>query len=117
MALPAFGQNTARERISARGLSYIVGPGHGGRAFALVMTGLTYHRRRAARDLPRSEPRLPQHLHHDAYRGGAFVGEHGSWSRRRLNGYTVVFVPFDGGRPSGMAKDVVTGFLDGDVAP
>jgi glucose/arabinose dehydrogenase len=77
------------------------------------MTGLTYHRRLAARDLPRSEPRLPQH-HHDAYRGGAFVGEHGSWNRQRLNGYTVVFVPFDGGRPSGMAKDVVTGFLDGD---
>ena len=31
------------------------------------------------------------------YRGGAFVGEHGSWNRTPLNGYKVVFVPFSGG--------------------
>ena len=47
-----------------------------------------------------------------SYRGGAFVSEHGSWDRRPLNGYKVVFVPFSGGRPSGQAQDVVTGFLD-----
>ena len=47
-----------------------------------------------------------------SYRGGAFVGEHGSWDRTPLNGYKVVFVPFSGGRPSGIAQDVVTGFLD-----
>jgi hypothetical protein len=46
------------------------------------------------------------------YRGGAFVSEHGSWDRTPLNGYKVVFVPFDGGKPSGPAQDVVTGFLD-----
>src|SRR6202000_2498790 len=46
------------------------------------------------------------------YRGGAFVGEHGSWDRTPLNGYKVVFVPFSGGKPSGPARDVVTGFLD-----
>ena len=46
------------------------------------------------------------------YRGGAFVGEHGSWDRTPLNGYKVVFVPFSGGKPSGPAQDVVTGFLD-----
>ncbi|MBV9829707.1 MAG: sorbosone dehydrogenase family protein [Alphaproteobacteria bacterium] len=46
------------------------------------------------------------------YRGGAFVGEHGSWNRQILNGYKVVFVPFASGRPNGMAEDVVTGFLD-----
>src|SRR5271169_1746942 len=46
------------------------------------------------------------------YRGGAFVGEHGSWNRTPLNGYKVVFVPFSGGKPSGPAQDVVTGFLD-----
>lgn len=51
-----------------------------------------------------------------AYRGGAFVGEHGSWDRSALNGYKVVFIPFSNGRPSGMARDVVTGFLDGDTA-
>ena len=32
----------------------------------------------------------------------------------KLNGYKVVFVPFAGGRPSGKAQDVVTGFLTGD---
>jgi glucose/arabinose dehydrogenase len=46
------------------------------------------------------------------YHGGAFVSEHGSWDRSPLNGYKVVYVPFIGGRPSGPAQDVVTGFLD-----
>ena len=52
---------------------------------------------------------LPAH-----YKGGAFVGEHGSWNRQILNGYKVVFVPFANGKPSGMAEDFVTGFLDKD---
>jgi glucose/arabinose dehydrogenase len=47
-----------------------------------------------------------------AYKGGAFVGEHGSWDRTPLNGYRVVFVPFRDGKPAGVAEDVVTGFLD-----
>ena len=46
------------------------------------------------------------------YRGGAFVGEHGSWDRPQLNGYKVVFVPFSAGHPNGYAEDVVTGFLN-----
>ena len=50
---------------------------------------------------------LPAH-----YRGGAFVGEHGSWDRPVLNGYKVVYVPFANGKPNGMAQDVVTGFLN-----
>ncbi len=51
------------------------------------------------------------------YRGGAFVGEHGSWDRGVLNGYKVIYVPFANGRPSGMPVDVVTGFLtNGDQA-
>lgn len=50
----------------------------------------------------------------DTYRSGAFVGEHGSWDRPQLNGYKVIFVPFSGGQPSGMAQDVVTGFLNPD---
>jgi glucose/arabinose dehydrogenase len=55
---------------------------------------------------------LPAH-----YRGGAFVGEHGSWDRTVLNGYKVIYVPFENGRPAGPAEDVVTGFLtDGDKA-
>ena len=47
------------------------------------------------------------------YRGGAFIGEHGSWDRQHFNGYKVVFVPFSAGRPNGKAEDVVTGFLNG----
>jgi glucose/arabinose dehydrogenase len=55
---------------------------------------------------------LPTHYH-----GGAFVGEHGSWNRSTLNGYKIIYVPFENGRPSGAAEDVVTGFLvDGDKA-
>jgi len=50
----------------------------------------------------------------DAYRGGAFIGEHGSWDRGHFNGYKVVFVPFRDGKPSGKAQDVVTGFLAGE---
>jgi glucose/arabinose dehydrogenase len=46
------------------------------------------------------------------YRGGAFVGEHGSWDRPQFSGYKVVFVPFTGGHPNGKAEDVVTGFLN-----
>jgi glucose/arabinose dehydrogenase len=42
-----------------------------------------------------------------------FVGQHGSWNRRPHSGYRVIFVPFDGPRPSGAAPlDVLTGFLD-----
>jgi hypothetical protein len=48
------------------------------------------------------------------YRGGAFVGEHGSWNRDRFNGYKVNFVPLSSGRPTGKAEDVVTGFLNGN---
>lgn len=49
-----------------------------------------------------------------AYHGGAFVGEHGSWDRQKLNGYKVVYVPFQDGRPNGKAQDIVTGFLTAD---
>jgi glucose/arabinose dehydrogenase len=46
--------------------------------------------------------------------GGAFVGQHGSWNRKPHSGYKVIFVPFDGARPSGMPEDVLTGFLSDD---
>jgi glucose/arabinose dehydrogenase len=46
------------------------------------------------------------------YRGGAFVGEHGSWNRSTLSGYKVIFVPFAAGRPSGPPQDILTGFVD-----
>jgi len=46
------------------------------------------------------------------YRGGAFVGQHGSWNRNPRSGYKVVFVPFRAGMPSGESEDVLGGFLD-----
>jgi glucose/arabinose dehydrogenase len=46
------------------------------------------------------------------YRGGAFVGQHGSWNRKPLSGYRVIFVPFSGGRPSGPPEEILTGFID-----
>ena len=52
----------------------------------------------------------------EAYRNGAFVGEHGSWNRDFFNGYRVVYIPFKDGKPAGKAQDVVTGFIDGDNA-
>src|SRR6202000_2742724 len=52
----------------------------------------------------------------EAYRGGAFVGEHGSWNRQVLNGYKVVFVPFSDGKPNGTPQDILTGFVDRDTA-
>lgn len=48
------------------------------------------------------------------YGEGAFVGEHGSWNRRPLNGYRVVFVPFSGGLATGPIDIVLSGFLDSD---
>jgi glucose/arabinose dehydrogenase len=52
-----------------------------------------------------------------AYANGMFIGEHGSWNRRPLSGYAVVFVPFRDGKPNGMPSDVLTGFVnrDGDA--
>src|SRR5205814_9561096 len=47
-------------------------------------------------------------------RARAFVGERGSCDRTSLNGDKGVFVPGSGGKPSGAAQDVVTGFLDAD---
>ena len=49
-----------------------------------------------------------------AYRGGAFIGEHGSWDRSPLSGYKVSFVRFEGGRPTGPVQPVVTGFFSKD---
>ena len=45
------------------------------------------------------------------FREGAFVGQHGSWNRSRRNGFKVMFIPFRGGKPVGMPRDVLTGFL------
>ena len=49
-----------------------------------------------------------------AFASGAFIGLHGSWNRRPLSGYEVVYVPFAGGRPSGPPTVVLDGFVSRD---
>jgi len=61
--------------------------------------GLTFYRAR--------DGALP-----DRYMNGAFIGQHGSWNRKPLAGYKVIFVPFSKGKPSGPAEDVLTDFVD-----
>ncbi|SEO80781.1 hypothetical protein SAMN04487843_10435 [Methylobacterium sp. ap11] len=45
---------------------------------------------------------------------GIAIGQHGSWNRSTLSGYKLVFVPFENGRPSGPARDILSGFLAPD---
>lgn len=45
------------------------------------------------------------------YRGGAFIGQHGSWNRSEFVGYRVAFVPFKNGKPTGPPEDFLTGFI------
>lgn len=53
-----------------------------------------------------SDDRMPA-----PYNSGAFIGQHGSWNRKPLSGYNVVFVPFAGGKPNGKPVEVLTGFV------
>jgi glucose/arabinose dehydrogenase len=48
------------------------------------------------------------------YAGGAFIGQHGSWNRKPLSGYKVIFVPFSKGKPAGLPEDVLTGFVNAE---
>ena len=51
------------------------------------------------------------------FTNGAFVGEHGSWNRKPLSGYKVVYIPFgDTGFPAAKVKpvDILGGFLNKD---
>ena len=48
------------------------------------------------------------------FENGMFVGQHGSWDRKPLSGYKVLFVPFTAGVPSGEPLDVLTGFVKAD---
>ncbi len=45
------------------------------------------------------------------YRNGAFISQRGSWNRSELAGYRVLFVPFEGGRPAGPAREFLSGFI------
>ena len=45
------------------------------------------------------------------YQGGAFVAFHGSWNREKRVGYSVTFIPFEKGKPSGPVRDFLTGWM------
>ena len=47
----------------------------------------------------------------ESFKNGAFIGQHGSWTRNPRSGYKVIFVPFKDGMPSGKPQDILTGFL------
>lgn len=46
-----------------------------------------------------------------AYRGGAYVAQHGSYNRSELSGYKVLYIPFKNGHPSAKPRDFLTGFI------
>lgn len=46
----------------------------------------------------------------EKYKNGAFVGQHGSWNRKELSGYRVMFVPFIDGKPQ-QPEEFLTGFI------
>jgi len=48
------------------------------------------------------------------YRNGAFVALRGSSGRSKRVGYSVVFVPFKGGKPAGEPEKFLTGFMLGE---
>src|SRR5579859_2168794 len=45
------------------------------------------------------------------YRGDIFAAEHGSWNRKKRNGYEVVRVPLTKGKATGEYEDFLTGFV------
>ncbi len=49
------------------------------------------------------------------YRGGAFVTLHGSWNANQPRGYTLVYVPFNDGKPRGTYQVFASGFWNGDA--
>lgn len=47
------------------------------------------------------------------YQGGAFLANHGSSNRALRLGYSITFIPFKDGKPSGPVRDFVTGWMLG----
>ena len=45
---------------------------------------------------------------------GMAIGQHGSWNRSKLSGYKLAFVEFQGGKPVGMPREILGGFLSPD---
>ena len=47
----------------------------------------------------------------EKYRGGAFIGQHGSWNRSTFTGYQVAYIPFKDGKPAGKMEEFLGGFI------
>jgi hypothetical protein len=45
---------------------------------------------------------------------GMAIGQHGSWNRSKLSGYKLAFVPFQNGKPTGLPREILSGFLSPD---
>jgi glucose/arabinose dehydrogenase len=45
------------------------------------------------------------------YQGGAFLAFHGSWNRSKRTGYSVNFIPFANGKPSGTVEEILSGWM------
>ena len=45
---------------------------------------------------------------------GMAIGQHGSWNRSTLSGYKLAFVSFANGKPEGLPREILTGFLSPD---
>ena len=46
------------------------------------------------------------------FQRGMYIGLHGSWNRKPISGYKVVYVPFEGGAPVGEPVELLTGFVN-----
>ncbi len=49
-----------------------------------------------------------------SFEKGVFIAQHGSWNRKPVNGFRVIFLPFDGAAPSAKPVEVLSGFLSAD---
>ncbi|MBR0565515.1 sorbosone dehydrogenase family protein [Azoarcus sp. L1K30] len=45
---------------------------------------------------------------------GMVVGQHGSWNRSVHSGYEVIFIPFANGKPAGLPRTILSGFLSAE---
>jgi len=45
------------------------------------------------------------------YQSGALLALHGSWNRSQRVGYSIVFVPFQNGKPTGPPRNFLTGWM------
>jgi len=50
----------------------------------------------------------------DKYKGGLFLAFHGSWNRANRTGYSVMYIPFEDGKPASGPQPFLTGWMLGE---